>query len=110
MHQVFYFHGLLLDKYDIYVVPSEVIELVDNQELFLEKCSDVLKPSGSIFLTTENKTFLSWLVMILGAEYVLGLLPRGTHQLRLSGADTDRTLRGVLCGRRHGGRFEWCGT
>ena len=69
----------LREKYDA-VVASEVIEHVDNQELFLEKCSDVLKPSGSIFLTTENRTFLSWLVMILGAEYVLGLLPRGTHQ------------------------------
>ena len=69
----------LLDKYDA-VVASEVIEHVDNQELFLEKCSEVLKPSGSLFLTTENRTFLSWLVMILGAEYVLGLLPRGTHQ------------------------------
>ena len=69
----------LLDKYDV-VVASEVIEHVDNQELFLEKCSAVIKPSGSIFLTTENKTFLSWVVMILGAEYVLGLMPRGTHQ------------------------------
>ena len=69
----------LVDKYDA-VVASEVIEHVDNQELFLEKCSAVIKPSGSIFLTTENKTFLSWVVMILGAEYVLGLIPRGTHE------------------------------
>ena len=69
----------LLEKYDA-VVASEVIEHVDNQELFLEKCSAVIKPSGSIFLTTENKTFLSWVVMILGAEYVLGLIPRGTHE------------------------------
>ena len=69
----------LLEKYDA-VVASEVIEHVDNQELFLEKCSAVLKPSGSIFLTTENRTFLSWVVMILGAEYVLRLMPRGTHE------------------------------
>ena len=66
-------------QYDA-VVASEVIEHVDCPELFLQKCSEVLRPSGSIFLTTENRTFLSWLVMILGAEYVLGLMPRGTHQ------------------------------
>ena len=73
-------HSLnLAEKYDA-VVASEVIEHVDNQELFLEKCSDVLRPSGSIFLTTINKTQMSWLVAIVGAEYVVGLLPRGTHQ------------------------------
>ena len=73
-------HSLsLAEKYDA-VVASEVIEHVDNQELFLEKCSDVLRPSGSLFLTTINKTTLSWLVAVVGAEYVVGLLPRGTHQ------------------------------
>ena len=69
----------LAEKYDA-VVASEVIEHVDNQEMFLEKCSDVLRPSGSIFLTTINKTQMSWLVAVVGAEYVVGLLPRGTHQ------------------------------
>ena len=69
----------LQDKYDA-LVASEVIEHVDNQELFLQKCSEVVRPSGSVFLTTINKTQLSWLVAIVGAEYVAGLLPRGTHQ------------------------------
>ena len=66
-------------QYDA-VVASEVIEHVDSPEVFLEKCAQVTRPGGSIFITTENRTFLSWVVMILGAEYLLGLLPRGTHQ------------------------------
>ena len=69
----------LEEMYDA-VVASEVIEHVDNQELFLRKCSGVVRASGSVFLTTINKTQLSWLVAIVGAEYVTGLLPRGTHQ------------------------------
>ena len=73
-------HSLNLSEKYHAVVASEVIEHVDNQELFLEKCLEVLRPSGSIFLTTINKTQLSWLVAIVGAEYVTGLLPRGTHQ------------------------------
>ena len=63
------------DKYDA-VVASEVLEHVDNQELFLRMCSGVVRPQGSVFLTTINKTQLSWLMAVVGAEYVLGLLPR----------------------------------
>jgi len=62
------------------VVASEVIEHVDNPEIFLTKCSQLLKPGGSIFLTTINRSTSSWLLAIVGAEYVLGLLPRGTHE------------------------------
>jgi len=62
------------------VVASEVIEHVDNQELFVSKCSSLVRESGSLFFTTLSKTQLSWLVAIVGAEYVLGLLPRGTHE------------------------------
>ena len=51
-------HSLTMtNKYDA-VVASEVIEHVDCPELFLQKCSQVTRQSGSIFLTTENKTFL----------------------------------------------------
>ena len=62
------------------VVASEVIEHVDNQEMFVSKCSSVCKSSGSLFMTTISKTQLSWLVAIVGAEYVLRLLPTGTHE------------------------------
>lgn len=67
-----------LEKYDV-VVASEVIDHVNNPFLFLEACVKCLKPGGSIFVTTFNKTWLSWLAVIILVEYIWGLLPRGTH-------------------------------
>jgi len=67
------------DKFDA-VVASEVIEHVDNQEMFVGVCSSICRPGGSLFLTTLSKTQLSWLLAIVGAEYIVGLLPRGTHE------------------------------
>lgn len=66
------------DKYDA-VVASEVIEHVDNPNIFVNNCAELLKPGGSLFITTLNRTTRSWLLAILGAEYILGLLPKGTH-------------------------------
>jgi len=67
------------DEYDA-IVASEVIEHVDNPQMFVRKCSQILKLEGSFFLTTINRSTRSWLLAIIGAEYVLGLLPKGTHQ------------------------------
>ena len=67
------------DEYDA-IVASEVIEHVDNPDIFVRKCSQVLKVDGSFFLTTINRSTRSWLLAIIGAEYVLGLLPKGTHE------------------------------
>jgi 2-polyprenyl-6-hydroxyphenyl methylase / 3-demethylubiquinone-9 3-methyltransferase len=39
----------------------------------------MVKPGGWVFFSTLNRNPLSWLIAILGAEYVLGMLPRGTH-------------------------------
>ncbi|XP_043236351.1 ubiquinone biosynthesis O-methyltransferase, mitochondrial-like isoform X3 [Amphibalanus amphitrite] len=61
------------------VVASEVLEHVDNQPLFLDMCCQLLRPGGSLFLTTLNRSQCSWLAAILAAEYVLRILPVGTH-------------------------------
>jgi len=61
------------------VVASEVIEHVERPDLFINYCSQLLEPGGSLFLTTINRTTRSWLVAIIGAEYVTRLLPVGTH-------------------------------
>ena len=66
------------DVYDA-IVASEVIEHVDNPGMFVHKCSQVLKTGGSFVITTINRSTRSWLLAIVGAEYVLGLLPKGTH-------------------------------
>ncbi|XP_023727112.1 ubiquinone biosynthesis O-methyltransferase, mitochondrial [Cryptotermes secundus] len=68
------------DFYDA-VVATEVLEHVTHKDLFLEACISTLKPGGSVFITTLNRTVVLWAFGIMLAEYVLGIIPRGTHQL-----------------------------
>lgn len=65
-------------KFDA-VCALEVIEHVDNVELFLNSCSKVLKDDGSFFLSTINRTPISYAVAIVAAERILKLLPNNTH-------------------------------
>ena len=67
-----------IEKFDA-VVASEVIEHVENPPLFVSNCSSLLKEGGSFFLTTINRTQRSYFAAILAAEYILRLLPTGTH-------------------------------
>lgn len=67
------------EKYDA-VVASEILEHVSKKEHFLEACVNCLKPKGSIFITTINKTSLANFLGIIMSENVLNLLPKGTHQ------------------------------
>lgn len=66
------------EKYDA-VIASEVIEHVTEKELFLESCIKCLKPNGSIFITTYNKTIRSWIMGILVVQEIFNIIPRGTH-------------------------------
>ena len=68
-------------KYDV-VLNMEVVEHVADLPLFMSACSQLVKPGGMMFIATINRTLLSWLFAIVGAEYVLGWLPRGTHSWR----------------------------
>lgn len=65
-------------KFDA-IVTSECVEHVQAKKTFLKSCADSLKPGGSIFVTTLNKTTLSWIFGIVVAENVLNLVPKGTH-------------------------------
>jgi len=62
------------------IVASETIEHVDNPATFVQMMSSLVKPGGSLFLTTLNRTFESWVGAIVAWEYVLRKLPPGTHQ------------------------------
>jgi len=66
------------NQYDI-VLALEVIEHVDNVPLFLESIAALVKPGGMLVMSTLNRTHKAYLMAILGAEYVLRWLPRGTH-------------------------------
>jgi 2-polyprenyl-6-hydroxyphenyl methylase/3-demethylubiquinone-9 3-methyltransferase len=57
----------------------ELLEHVPNPASVVNACARLIKPDGHIFFATLNRTPKSYLFAILGAEYVLRLLPRGTH-------------------------------
>ena len=67
------------EKFDV-VLALEVVEHVSDVPYFLTSCADMVKPGGLIFVATINRTFKAMGFAIIGAEYVLGWLPKGTHQ------------------------------
>ncbi|XP_060093476.1 ubiquinone biosynthesis O-methyltransferase, mitochondrial isoform X2 [Heteronotia binoei] len=73
------FVGETSETFDI-IVASEVVEHVADVEMFIRCCSEVLKPEGSICITTINKSQLSYILGIVVAEKVLGIVPAGTHE------------------------------
>lgn len=67
------------EQYDI-VLALEIVEHVANVPLFLASLSTLLKPGGLLIMSTLNRTAKSYALAIIGAEYILRWLPRGTHQ------------------------------
>ena len=68
-------------RFDV-VLNMEVVEHVANLPLFLKHASALVNPGGLMFVATINRTMLSYLVAIIGAEYLFRWLPKGTHQWR----------------------------
>lgn len=68
-------------KYDV-VLNMEVVEHVADLPLFMSACAQLVNDNGIMFVATINRNPLSWLFAIVGAEYILGWLPRGTHSWR----------------------------
>lgn len=64
------------------VLNMEVIEHVADRDAFLGDCARLVRPGGLMFLATLNRTPKAYLLAIVGAEYVLRWLPRGTHAWR----------------------------
>ncbi len=67
------------EKYDV-ILNMEIVEHVDDIDLFLKSCSKHLKKNGIMFIATLNKTLKSYVFAIIGAEYILRWLPIGTHE------------------------------
>jgi len=61
------------------VLNMEVVEHVANVPLFMRAVSQLVKPGGLMFVASLNRTLKSWGLAIIGAEYVLRWLPKGTH-------------------------------
>ena len=66
------------EKFDI-ILNLEIVEHVENLDLYLQSCYDLLKKNGLMFTATINRTLISYIKAIIGAEYVLRWLPIGTH-------------------------------
>jgi 2-polyprenyl-6-hydroxyphenyl methylase/3-demethylubiquinone-9 3-methyltransferase len=68
----------LPESFDV-VTCMEMLEHVPDPAAVVEACTALVKPGGSVFFSTINRNPKSYLFAVIGAEYVLNLLPRGTH-------------------------------
>ena len=67
------------EKFDV-VLNMEVVEHVADVDLFVARCAEMVKPGGIMFVATINRTLKAMGLAIIGAEYLLRWLPKGTHQ------------------------------
>jgi 2-polyprenyl-6-hydroxyphenyl methylase/3-demethylubiquinone-9 3-methyltransferase len=67
------------ERFDV-VLAMEVVEHVADVALFVQRCAEMVKPGGLLIGATINRTLKSFALAIVGAEYVLRWLPRGTHR------------------------------
>ncbi len=68
----------IFQKFDV-ILNLEIVEHVDNLDLYIESCQKLLKKNGLMFTATLNRSFSSYIKAIIGAEYILRWLPIGTH-------------------------------
>jgi len=67
------------ESFDV-VTCMEMLEHVPDPSSIISACARLVKPGGQVFFSTINRNPKSWLFAIVGAEYVLNLLPKGTHE------------------------------
>ncbi len=65
-------------RYDV-VTCLEMLEHVPDVASVIRACAELARPGGHLFFSTINRNPKAWALAVVGAEYVLGLLPRGTH-------------------------------
>ncbi|MCZ2203911.1 bifunctional 2-polyprenyl-6-hydroxyphenol methylase/3-demethylubiquinol 3-O-methyltransferase UbiG [Bartonella sp. A05] len=69
------------EQFDV-ILNMEVVEHVADVNLFLSATAKMLKPQGLMFVSTLNRTWKAWGLAIIGAEYILRWLPKGTHDYK----------------------------
>ena len=67
-----------VEKFDV-ILNLEIVEHVENVNLYISSCYKLLKKNGLMFTATLNRSFTSYIKAIIGAEYILRWLPIGTH-------------------------------
>lgn len=81
-------------QYDV-VTCMEMLEHVPDPGAIVQACADMVKPGGWVFFSTLNRNPKSFLFAIVGAEYVLNMLPKGTHEFSrfIRPAELARSIR-----------------
>jgi len=79
------------------VTCMEMLEHVPDPASVVRACADLTRPGGSVFFSTINRNPKSYLLAIVGAEYLLGLLPKGTHDYArfIRPSELDQWIRSV---------------
>ena len=80
------------------VLLLEVVEHVDNLQAFMHQAASHLKPGGLLLVSTINRTPRSFVTAIVGAEYILRVLPRGTHHWAQFVRPAELEQAAVACG------------
>ena len=81
-------------QFDI-VTCMEMLEHVPDPASVICACARLVKPDGAVFFSTINRNPKSWLLAVVGAEYILNMLPRGTHDYNkfIKPSELDRSAR-----------------
>jgi len=89
-------------QYDI-VTCMEMLEHVPDPGSVIKACQQLVKPDGHVFFSTVNRNAKSYAMAILGAEYIMKLLPKGTHDFKkfIRPAELDQWIRSAQLSTRH---------
>ena len=68
-------------QYDV-VTCMEMLEHVPDPQSVVRACAQLVKPGGDVFFSTLNRNGKSWLMAVVGAEYILRMVPKGTHDVK----------------------------
>ncbi|HCW2772013.1 TPA: 3-demethylubiquinone-9 3-O-methyltransferase, partial [Escherichia coli] len=60
----------------------EMLEHVPDPQSVVRACAQLVKPGGDVFFSTLNRNGKSWLMAVVGAEYILRMVPKGTHDVK----------------------------
>lgn len=82
------------EQFDV-ITCLEMLEHVPDPSSVVAACAELCKAGGDLFFSTINRNAKSWLMMVVGAEYVMNMVPKGTHQYEkfIRPSELSRALR-----------------
>jgi len=89
-------------QYDV-VTCMEMLEHVPDPQSVVKACAQLVKPGGHVFFSTINRNGKAWLMAVVGAEYVLRMVPKGTHDVKkfIKPAELLNWVDGTVLQERH---------